>query len=157
MNPEFQILKIFQRLAKFVRILLDLTANDSDFIQTINSRFPTNIPLISDRDLQRIFLKDPFQDKDGDARVRGRYGAGLLETLGPVLGISGGRNDFIPDALPTQISPRMGEQFIHRYLTLRGIDPQMASEWSKWDAIEVFRYIFRLNILDGSEKWGNKP
>jgi hypothetical protein len=45
------------------------------FIQTINSHFPTNIPLISDRDLERIFLRDPFQDKDGDGRVRGRYGS----------------------------------------------------------------------------------
>jgi hypothetical protein len=32
MNPECQILKIFQRLAKFVRILLDLTASYSVFI-----------------------------------------------------------------------------------------------------------------------------
>jgi hypothetical protein len=32
MNPEFQMLKIFQRLAKFFRILLDLIANYSDFI-----------------------------------------------------------------------------------------------------------------------------
>jgi hypothetical protein len=122
------------------------------FIQTINSHFQVNIPLISDGDLEGIFLRDPFQDKDGDGRVRGRYGAGLLETFGPVLGISGDRNDLIPDALPTQISPRMGEQFIHEYLTLLGTDPQMASEWTKWDAIEVFRYIFRLNVLDGSGK-----
>ncbi len=122
------------------------------FIQTINSHFQTNIPLISDRDLEGIFLRDPFQDKDGDLRVGGRFGAGLLETLGPVLGISGDRNDFIPEALPSQISPRMGVEFIHRYLTLRGVDPQVASEWSKWDAIEVFRDIFRLNVLGGSEK-----
>ena len=127
------------------------------FIQTINSHFQVNIPLISEGDLEGIFLRDPFQDKDGDGRVRGRYGAGLLETFGPVLGISGDRNDFIPDALPAQINPRMGEQFIQGYLTLRGIDPQMASEWSKWDAIEVFRYIFRLNIFDGWGKWGSKP
>lgn len=128
MNPECQILKIFQGPAKFVRILLDLTASYSVFIQTINSHFQTNMPVISEKDLQWIFLRGPFQDKDGDGRVRGRFGAGLLETLGPVLGISGDRNNFIPDALPTQISARMGEQFIHRYLTLRGIDPQMASE-----------------------------
>ena len=117
------------------------------FIETINSHFQVNIPLISEGDLEGIFLRDPFQDKDGDGRVRGRFGAGLLEKVGPVLGISGDRNDLIPDALPTQISPRMGEQFIRRYLTLRGIDPQMASEWSKWDAIEVFRYIFGLNVF----------
>ncbi|MFQ5842325.1 MAG: SGNH/GDSL hydrolase family protein [Thermodesulfobacteriota bacterium] len=122
------------------------------FIQMINSYFQADIPLISDKELRRIFLRDPFQDKDGDGRARGRFGAGLLETLGPVLGISGDRNDLIPEAFPAGGSPSGGNRFIQRYLTLRGRDPRMASEWTKWDAIEAFKYIFRLNVFDSSEK-----
>ena len=118
------------------------------FIQTINSHFHSNIPLISDRELQLIFLRDPFQDKDGDGKVRGRFGAGLLETFGPLLGISGDRNDFIPDAFPARINANLGRQFIQRFLTLHGKDPQMASEWRKWDAIEAFRHILGLKVFD---------
>jgi hypothetical protein len=126
------------------------------FIETINSHFGMDIPLISDKKLRRIFLRDPFQDKDGDGRVKGRAGAGLLETLGPELGISGDKNDFLPN-VPPGISSRAGERFVERYLKLRGKDPQMASEWTQWDAIEAFRYIFRLSVFTRSGKAGNTP
>jgi hypothetical protein len=119
------------------------------FIETINSRFHTDIPLLSDRELHRIFLMDPFQDKDGDGRVRGRFGAGLLETLGPGLGISGDQNDFVPDGFSLPIDPALGRQFIQRFLTLQGRDSQMASEWNTWDAIEAFRHIFGLEVFTG--------
>jgi phospholipase/lecithinase/hemolysin len=119
------------------------------FIETINSHFHLDIPLISDRDLHRIFLRDPFQDKDGDGRVRGRFGAGLLETLGPVLGISGDQNDFVPDGFSLPIDPALGRQFIQRFLTLQGRDSQMASEWNTRDAIEAFRHIFGLEVFTG--------
>lgn len=122
------------------------------FIETINSHFHVEIPLVSDRDLHGIFLMDPFQDKDGDGRVRGRFGAGLLETLGPVLGISGDKNDFVPDGFPPQIDPALGRQFIQRFLALQGGDSQMASEWNKWDAIEAFRHIFGVEVFDKSVK-----
>ena len=92
---------------------------------------------------------DPFQDKDGDGRVRGRSGAGLLETLGPGLGISGDKNDFVPDGFLPPIDPALGRQFIQRFLTLQGRDSQMVSEWNKWDAIEAFRHIFGLEVLTG--------
>ncbi|UCD70767.1 MAG: hypothetical protein JSW70_07105 [Syntrophobacterales bacterium] len=117
------------------------------FIQAMNSHFHINIPPISDRKLQLIFLADPFQDKDSDGRVRGRSGAGLLETFGPLLGISGDRNDFIPDILPIRINASLGKQFIQRFLTLHGKDSQMASDWSKWDAIEAFNTVFGLKAF----------
>jgi hypothetical protein len=122
------------------------------FIETINSHFDVDIPLVSDRDLHRIFLRDPFQDKDGDGRVRGRFGAGLLETLGPGLGISGDKNDFVPDGFSPPIDPALGRQFIQRFLALQGRDSQMASEWNKWDAIEAFRHIFGVEVFDRSVK-----
>jgi hypothetical protein len=43
-------------------------------------------------------------DKDGDGRVTGRPGAGLLETLSPLLGFSGDLNDFLPPALLSSAS-----------------------------------------------------
>ncbi len=119
------------------------------FIETINFHFHVDIPLIPEGDLQRSFLMDPFQDKDGDGRVKGRFGAGLLETLGPVLGISGDENDFVPDGFPPPIDPALGRQFIEQFLPLQGRDSQMASEWNTWDAIEAFRHIFGLEVLTG--------
>lgn len=59
------------------------------FIDTINAYFQVGIPRISDDVLARIFLTDPFVDKDGDGKVRGRFGAGQLETAALFLGISG--------------------------------------------------------------------
>jgi lysophospholipase L1-like esterase len=118
------------------------------FIETINSHFHRDIPLISRKKLQSIFLRDPFQDKDGDGRVEGRFGSGLLETLGPALGISGDGDDLVPDAFPKGINATMGRQFIQRFLTLQGKDPGMASRWTTWDAIEAFRYIFGLGAFD---------
>lgn len=123
------------------------------FIETINSHFHRDIPLLSDRELHRIFLRDPFQDKDGDGRVRGRLGAGLLETLGPVLGISGDGNDFVPDAFPTGVNAASGRQFMQRFLALQGKDPGVASQWTRREAIEAFRYIFGLGAFD---RWGRR-
>jgi hypothetical protein len=120
------------------------------FIETINSHFPWNIPPISQGELDLIFLKDPFQDKDGDCRVSGRFGAGLLETLGPLLGISGDKNDFIPDPYPPRIDPSLGKQFIEQFLTLHGKDPHIASQWDKWDAIEALKDIFGVRVFQKS-------
>lgn len=118
------------------------------FIETINSSFGMDIPPISDKNLERIFLRDPFQDKDGDLKVKGRSGAGLLESLGPVLGISGDRRDWIPNASPDQIDADAGQRFIQELLKLQGEDQERASEWDKWEAIELFRRIWRMNIQD---------
>ena len=120
------------------------------FIETINSHFPRNIPPISQGELELIFLGDPSQDKDGDCRVSGRFGAGLLETLGPLLGISGDKNDFIPDPYPLRIDPSLVEQFIREFLTLHGKDPDRASQWDTRDAIEAFREIFGAKIFERS-------
>lgn len=118
------------------------------FIETINSHFTIDIPPISQGELELIFLGDPSQDKDGDCRVSGRFGAGLLETLGPLLGISGDKNDFIPDPYPLRIDPSLGEQFIREFLTLHGKDRDRASQWDTRDAIEAFREIFGVKIFE---------
>ena len=46
-----------------------------------------------------FFLTDPFVDKDGDGRVTGRFGAGLLETVSFLIGWSGDSNDAVPTSV----------------------------------------------------------
>ena len=111
------------------------------FIETINSHFNSTIPLISDKELERIFINDPHVDKDGDGLVKGRLGAGLLETIAPLFGISGDNNDFAPNQLPSiNIDP--GKQFIQWYLFLQGQEQEMASQWGQDDSIAAFKHIF---------------
>jgi hypothetical protein len=64
------------------------------FIDQFNAHYNTNTPPIDNGTLFFLFLTDPFVDKDGDGRVTGRPGAGLLETLSALLGFSGDLNDF---------------------------------------------------------------
>jgi lysophospholipase L1-like esterase len=71
------------------------------FMASLSSYFHLTLPVLSLDDWTRIFTTDPFIDKDGDGRVAGRPGAGLLETLGPLLGVSGDTNDALPSAAGT--------------------------------------------------------
>lgn len=127
------------------------------FIETINAHFQTDIPPIRKKVLKSIFLTDPFVDKDGDGRVRGRFGAGLLETLGPLLGISGDFDDFTPDPFQVEVDDNLGiqlideglgKQFIERFLILQGKDPREAAQWTREDVMEAFRHILGLKILE---------
>jgi len=111
------------------------------FINVINLHFSTQIPELSPAELIQIFLTDPFVDKDGDGRVRGRFGTGLLETLGPFLGISGDRNDFIPDAFPEGVDTSLGEQFIKHYEALQG-EPSANLEADSQEIMNAFKHIF---------------
>ena len=113
-------------------------------IETMNGHFHTAVPPISSEQFAKIVLNDPFIDKDGDGRVTGRYGAGLLETLGPVLGISGDQNDFIPDSVTDQLYAKSGNQFFEQYLRLKGKGPRPVSAMSKEEIVESFRDIFGL-------------
>jgi hypothetical protein len=120
------------------------------FIETMNSHFDGNIPPMSEEALEAIFLEDPFVDKDGDGVVTGRAWAGLLETLGPFLGISGDKNDSDPNDFPALDEAAPGERFLDRFLALRGKAPKPASEWSRQEILEVFREIFALRIFSNS-------
>lgn len=112
------------------------------FIELINAHFQTNIPRLTPSEFLQTFLADPFVDKDGDGRVRGRPLAGLLETLGPILGISGDRNDFVADDFSTQIDTNRGQRFMNQYRALQGKGPLRPHEWGLEDTIKVFRDIF---------------
>jgi hypothetical protein len=72
------------------------------FIQKLNEYYGAGIPLLSYEQLIELFISDPFIDKDSDGRVTGRFGAGLLETMSPALGLSGDENDFDPGISASQ-------------------------------------------------------
>jgi GDSL-like lipase/acylhydrolase family protein len=63
------------------------------FIDALNQRYGANIAQIDGNTLLWLTFTDPFIDKDGDGRVAGRLGGGLLETVFSVLGISGDSSD----------------------------------------------------------------
>lgn len=66
------------------------------FAQVLNAQYGLNIPMMSIPTFSQIFLDDPHIDKDGDGKVQGRFGAGLLETVSFFFGWSGDLNDDLP-------------------------------------------------------------
>jgi len=107
------------------------------FIRTMNATWHMDIPPLSKTQLASIALTDPFVDRDGNLVVRGRPLRGLLETLGPKLGISGDR--------PWQpgIRPELGRQFMRQYFAATGRNPARA--WTQQDAIAAMRHTFGLD------------
>jgi lysophospholipase L1-like esterase len=106
------------------------------FIASIDGYYNLSIPQISAANLTRITAADPFVDFNNNLRVRGRPGVGLLETLGPFLGLSG---DFADLSSPG-INKALGQRFMQQYLALKGRNPNAA--WTQDDAIAALREIF---------------
>jgi hypothetical protein len=127
------------------------------FIQRINSFFGISIPPISDPVLEFIFLIDPFVDKDGDGIVTGRPGLGLLETLGPIFGISGDSDDSVPAALESGIQPEMGVKIKEQLQKIPGLNAPQSKEWTRKESMEVFKNVFGLRRFGRSMAWQNRP
>jgi hypothetical protein len=108
------------------------------FIRQINSFFGLSIPALTTAQLNSILTSDPFVDFNNNLKVRGRFGVGLLETLGPFLGISGDTTQ-VP---PPGVNPALGRSFMREYFTLTGKDPD--TRWTQQDAINAFRTIFKV-------------
>lgn len=70
-----------------------LVANE--FIKAMQDEFGTPISEIPPEVLELIALTDPHVDKDGDGQVGGRFGAGLLESVALLLGITGDSDEAI--------------------------------------------------------------
>lgn len=100
------------------------------FIKEFDMHYGLSVPTIDTATLGYVFVTDPFVDKDGDGVVRGRFLRGLLETLGPSLGISGDYNDQLPSATATDANG-----FFDQYQQLTGVDLRTASRQVKIDAI----------------------
>ena len=72
-----------------------------------------------------------------------RFRAGLLETLGPSLEISGDFNDFAPDEFQSLKRTNAANDFINLFLSLKGESPRQASNLDKTDVIKVFKEVFQ--------------
>jgi hypothetical protein len=115
------------------------------FIQAANEKFGMSIPLLTEDQLTQIADADPFIDWDGSLVVRGRPLAGLLETLGPFLGISGNLNNK-PGAATTaaavsKIDKAAGLRFMRQYFTLKGLPA--GRTWTEQDAISAMKEVFQ--------------
>jgi hypothetical protein len=107
------------------------------FIRKMDATWGMDIPPLSQSRLASIALADPFIDFDGDLVVRGRPLRGLLETLGPVLGISGDR------PWQTGIQPALGQEFMREYFAATG--QSTTQVWTQQDAIAAMRHVFGLD------------
>jgi len=85
------------------------------FIAAANTAYGLSIAPISNGELVQIFNADPFIDFGSNGVVAGRPFTGLLETLGPFLGLSGAK-------LGPRPTPSAGE-FMRRYYAAKGLDP----------------------------------
>jgi hypothetical protein len=115
------------------------------FILAANEKFGMSIPLLTEDQLTQIADADPFIDWDGSLVVRGRPLAGLLETLGPFLGISGNLNN-VPGSAPTsaavsKIDKAAGQRFMQQYFTVKGLPTNTA--WTEQDAINAMKEAFQ--------------
>ncbi len=102
------------------------------FIKTANATYGSTIPVISQAGEVAIFNADPFVDFNQNGVVPGRPNTGLLETLGPKLGLSGDTGDQPPSAanspakLGVSVNPTAkisASEFMRAYYTATGRDP----------------------------------
>ena len=63
------------------------------FIDTINNAYASGLPRLPAHVINNFLLTEPAMDKDGDNLATGRPQAGLLESLGPALGLTGDPDD----------------------------------------------------------------
>jgi phospholipase/lecithinase/hemolysin len=104
------------------------------FIAAANAAYGLSIPAISATELVGIFNADPFIDFGGNGVVAGRPFTGLLETLGPFLGLSGGKSG--PGAKPTAAG------FMRQYYLATGVNPEQA--FTKQDVINAVKQMLGL-------------
>ena len=106
------------------------------FIKAANQAYGLNIPVISHGGLLTIFNSDPFIDFGGRGRVPGRPFTGLLETLGPFLGLSGGPGPKGTARVQEIASaPVNASTFMRRVYAARGMDP--GTSWTNQDVINA--------------------
>jgi hypothetical protein len=113
------------------------------FIQSANMAFGMSVPLLTETQLMQIADADPFIDWNGNLVVRGRPFTGLLETLGPFLGISGDFSDkpgASAQASGIKIDKAAGQAFMQQYFSLKRLPANTA--WTEQDAINAMKDVF---------------
>jgi lysophospholipase L1-like esterase len=102
-----------------------------------NAFYNMSIPVIGEKDLATITKDDPFVAVTGGLVVRGRPYAGLLETLGPHLGLSGDKTEA---PMRPGVDKSLGPKFMRAYFQATGQDPNRS--WTQDDAIRALAHIF---------------
>jgi lysophospholipase L1-like esterase len=115
------------------------------FIQAANQTYGMNIPALTPAQVNQIHSADPFVDWDADVNVEGRPLAGLLETQGPSLGISGDLSDEPPAPAVSAITagsvnPALGRAFMRQYQILNGLP--VTSSWTAQAALAAMMSVF---------------
>jgi phospholipase/lecithinase/hemolysin len=95
----------------------------NQFIEAADTAYGLAIPPISPSQLVQIFNADPFIDFGGHGVVKGRAFTGLLETLGPFLGISGGPGGAGSRAPAGEAGKPTAAEFMRQYYLATGQNP----------------------------------
>jgi len=119
------------------------------FINSYNAAYNETVPVIPTANLVDILNGDPYIDWNGNGIVPGRPGNGLLETFGPLIGVSGDTTDkppknsaSAPASLNAAAHSVSAAQFMHEYRTLTGGNPN--ATFTTADVEQVFKNIFNL-------------
>lgn len=81
-------------------------------------------------------------DVDGDGRVRGRHLAGMLETIAPLLGISGDVEDSFAPRAAQQVSDEDRQRALSLLKALRDPSRRGAAVWSQNEIRQVILNLF---------------
>lgn len=115
----------------------------NEFLRALKNQYGWSAPLLSESSLNGIAADDPFVDLDGDGRVRGRPLAGALETIGPILGISGDLDEGTPAPALQPLSRKEQEQALSLLDGLRDPGQRGSKLWTQEQLRDVFRKLFR--------------
>ena len=119
------------------------------FIDALNRHYGLAIPQIDGGVFTFLVNTDPHIDHDGDGRVPGRFGAGLLETLLSIVNISGDSNEASAATPATSAwlsideaqSPRL--RALNEYARRTGKDLRTMSRHQRLDAVRALFGITR--------------
>jgi len=119
------------------------------FISAYDETYGQTVPTIPMANQIDILNSDPYIDWNGNGVVLGRPGNGLLETFGPIIGVSGDTTDVPPPAsVATKPSAKAAArtanvyQFMREYRKLTGGNPDAPFVAS--DVEQVFKNIYHL-------------
>lgn len=115
----------------------------NELIALLNTSFGMTLTPLSQSSLDQIFLADPFVDKDGDGLVTGRRYAGVLETLGPALGLSGDRDDAVPQAATAASLKERRDLALRQLLAIQDRFGEASDSLSKNQMIGLFKSLVR--------------
>ncbi len=109
------------------------------FIRTTNTAYSLTIPELTLNQEIAVFNADPFVDFNGNGIVPGRPMSGLLETLGPKLGVSGDTHEHGTPVNEGSVNTGKVDiyDFMRTYFVAKGLNPNSA--WQQEDAVNAVK------------------